>query len=151
MPYLRNSIVYDHDFWYISVKWWYLQVFIFIFLIFSFLGLLGGWKDKKQLKKKNNNYIRHTPYLRNSIAYDHDFWYTCVKWWYLQVLFFIFSKFWFFGLLGGSKGKKIAQNDKRPCPLHFISQEPYIIWSWFMVRMCKRLISLGVFYIFSKF
>ena len=23
-----------------------------------------------------NNYIRHTPYLRNSIAYDHDFWHT---------------------------------------------------------------------------
>ena len=25
------------------------------------------------------------PYIRNSIAYDHDFWYTCVKWWYHQV------------------------------------------------------------------
>ena len=26
---------------------------------------------------------------------------------------FIFSKFWFFGLLGGSKGKTKAQNDKK--------------------------------------
>ena len=28
---------------------------------------------------KNNNYIRYTPYLKNNIAYNHDFWYTCVK------------------------------------------------------------------------
>ena len=40
---------------------------------------------------------------------------------------------------------------KKNCPSHFISQEPYIIWSWFMVFMCKRIISPGIFYIFSKF
>ena len=28
---------------------------------------------------KDNNYIRYMPYLQNSIAYDHDFWYTFVK------------------------------------------------------------------------
>ena len=28
-------------------------------------------------------------------------------------VFFIFSKFWFCGLLGGSKYKKMAQNDKK--------------------------------------
>ena len=26
-------------------------------------------------KVKNNNYTHHVAYLRNSIAYDHDFWY----------------------------------------------------------------------------
>ena len=42
----------------------------------------------------------------------------------------------------------MAQNDKTLCPLHFISQEPYIIWSWFMVvHLCKGIISPGVFYI----
>ena len=46
------------------------------------------------------------PYLRNSIAYDHDFWYTSVKWWYLSVFFFFFLKFSFFRLLGGKRGKK---------------------------------------------
>ena len=51
------------------------------------------------------------------------------------VIFFIFSKLWFFGLLGGSKGK----TDKKLSPLH-LSQEPYIIWSWFMVHMCKRIV-----------
>ena len=30
-------------------------------------------------QNENSNYIRHAPYLWNSIADDHDFWYTCVK------------------------------------------------------------------------
>ena len=42
-----------------------------------------------------NDYICHAPYLRNILTYDHDFWYTCVKWWYLQVFFhFLFLIFW---------------------------------------------------------
>ena len=41
-----------------------------------------------------------TPYLRNRTSSNHNFWYTCVKWWYLGV-FFIFLKFLFFGLLRG--------------------------------------------------
>ena len=36
--------------------------------------------------------------LRNSVAYDHDFWYTFVKWWYLQAFFFSFL--WNFNFLG---------------------------------------------------
>ena len=26
-------------------------------------------------------------YLRNCTSCDHSFWYTCVKWWYLQLIF----------------------------------------------------------------
>ena len=40
------------------------------------------------------------PYLRKHTLCDHSFWYTCVKWWYLQ--FFVFFSFFFklfFGLL----------------------------------------------------
>ena len=44
-----------------------------------------------------DNYIHHMPYHRNSIAYDHDFWYTCVEWWYLQKVFTISGKFQFRG------------------------------------------------------
>ena len=114
--------------------------------------------------------------------------------------FFIFSKFSFSRLLGGVKGQKIAQNDKKILSVmldisgtihhviiicdaqmyndkspgifflffqnfHFLgcwegqrakmaqneSRELYIIWSKFMVCVCKRIISPGVFYIFSKF
>ena len=28
---------------------------------------------------KNKNYMRHMPYFRDSMAYDHDFWHTCAK------------------------------------------------------------------------
>ena len=47
-------------------------------LKFSFLGLLGGKRAKNSPKWKTT--ICHAPYLRNSIAYDHNFWYTFVKW-----------------------------------------------------------------------
>ena len=39
--------------------------------------------------------IRRALYLRNCASCDQKFWYTHVKWWYLQVFFP------FFGLLGG--------------------------------------------------
>ena len=42
-------------------------------------------------------------------------------------VFFIFSKFWFSGFLGGGvKGQKMTQNEKKSL-LCFISEEPYII------------------------
>ena len=91
------------------------------------------------------------PYLRNSIAYDHDFWYTCVKWWYLQVVVFQFLKILLFGVVRGVKGQKAVQNDKICCLSHFISLEPYIIWLSFMVHLCKMLIYPSIFFIFSKF
>ena len=47
--------------------------------------------------------------------------------------------------MSGDKGQKMAQNDKKLCPLYFISQEPYMIWSWFMAHMCKRIVSAGNF------
>ena len=66
-------------------------------------------------------------------------------------VFFIFSKFWFFGLLGGVKMQKKVQNDKKVCLPHSISQEPYIIWLSFMVHMCKLIISSVFFFIFQNF
>ena len=44
--------------------------------------------------------IHCTPYLWNHTSSDHNLWYTCVKWWYLQG-FFSFFKFWIFQLLVG--------------------------------------------------
>ena len=41
------------------------RIFLIFFLNFDFLGC--------------NGYIRYMPYLRNSIAYEHNYWYTCVK------------------------------------------------------------------------
>ena len=54
---------------------------------------------------------------------------------------FFFCKFWFYGLLMGKNGPKWQKS---------MSQEPYMIWSWFMVHICKRIISPGVSYIFFQ-
>ena len=103
-----------------------------------------------------NNYICNVPCLRSSIAYDHDFWYTSVKWWYLQVFWVFFSffflfflRFSFFRLLGGKRAKNGSRWQKNL--VNFISQEPYITWLSFMVHLCKMMISPSVFFIFSKF
>ena len=76
--YPRKCTSFDRNFWYPYMKWWYLQVFI---------------------------YMCHIPYLRNSIAYDHDFWYTCLKWG-ISMHFFHFFKILVFWVVSGVKGKK---------------------------------------------
>ena len=99
-PYLRNRTSSDHNFWYTYVKWWYLQGFFSFFQNFDFLGFFQQIlyiKGDKWPKMKNNNYICHTPYLRNRTSSDHNFWYTYVKWWYLQVFFSFFKNLDFLG------------------------------------------------------
>ena len=93
------------------------------------------------------NYVCHASYLKNHTSYDHHLCHMYVKW-YLQV-FFYFSKFRFFKLLGGVKRQKTVQNDKKFCLSRCISQEPYIIWLSFMVQMCKMIISTAVFFNFK--
>ena len=91
------------------------------------------------------------PYLRNCTSSNHNFWYTCGKWWYLQVFF---SFFWNFGFLGCYGGKRAKNNPKWKITITYvnaISQEQYSIWSWFLIHLCKMMISPGFFFIFLKF
>ena len=125
------------------------DVFFHFFEILIFWAVKGV-KGQKKPKMKNNNSICHAPYLRNSRAYDHVFWYTGLKWWYLQVFFQLF-KILIFGVVVGVRWQKMVQNDKKFCLSHFISQEPYIIWLSSMVHMCKMIISPGIFFSFLKF
>ena len=76
--------------------------------VFSFFWncAVRGVKVQKKPKMKSNNCICHVPDLRKSIAYDHDFWCTCVKWWYLRNFFFIVLKFSFSGCYRGKSAKK---------------------------------------------
>ena len=85
VPYLRNFMAYDDDFWYTCGKWWYLRAFLSFFQNFDFLGKRAKSTPKWKI-------ISHVPCLNNSIAYDHNFWYTCVKW-CLQAFssFFVFN------------------------------------------------------------
>ena len=67
---------------------------------------------------KNKNYIQNMPYLRNSKAYDHDFWYTwydhdfgdtCIKWWCLQAFHSFFQNLDFFWVVSEVKGQKMSK------------------------------------------
>ena len=78
--------------------------------------------------------IRRSPYLRNRTSRDHDFWYTCIKWWYLQQLFSFFqnsdfSGFWEAGRgTGGTAGgwcdkrRKMTHNYQFQSATHYISR-----------------------------
>ena len=89
------------------------------------------------------------PYLRNSIACDHYFWYTCVNE-DISRCCFQFFKILIFQVFQ-VRGQETVQNDKKFCQSCFISCEPYIMWLSFMVDLCKMIISAGVFFSFSKF
>ena len=60
-------------------------------------------------------------------------------------IFFIFSKIWFSRSSGGSKSKKWPKITTNSV-LHVIFQDPRIIWSSFIVDMCKRIIFPDVFF-----
>ena len=130
------------------------EFFFFIFFIFSFFfffeiwfsGLLGQKIAQKDKKLCLLCLVSHEPYIIWSSFLVHN----CKMIIYPGGIFYFF-KFFIFSIVRRVKGLKIAHNDKKICLLHFISQEPYIIWSSFMVHMCKKIISLVVFYIFSKF
>ena len=137
--------------------------------------VVSGVKGQKM--PQNDKKLSQTSYLRNHTSYDCHIWYTYVKWIFIfskflfsrslggkrakngpklenkvhkckmimsPVVLFIFSKFWVFWIVGRVKMTKTSV-----C-CGFISQEPYIIWSVFMVHICKRIISPSFFYIFSK-
>ena len=80
------------------------QVF-FIFSNFWFFHIVSGVRGQKWPRMTKNS-VCCAPYLRNQRSYDHYFWYINVKMIISPGFFFIFSKFRFFALLGGSKGKK---------------------------------------------
>ena len=52
--------------------------FSFFFEVLFFWSVRGV-KGQKIAQNEKKKYIRHTPYVRNSIAYDYDLWYNCVK------------------------------------------------------------------------
>ena len=61
----------------------------------------------KKLSKVTKNYVCLTPYLRNQAFIYCDFWYTCVKWWYLQLILSLF-KILILGFFRGVKGQKMT-------------------------------------------
>ena len=66
-------------------------------------------------------------------------------------VFLQFFKILIFWVVSGVKQQNTVQNEKKCSLSHFIFWEPYIIWLPFILHLCKMIISLGVFFIFSKF
>ena len=64
---------------------------------------------------------------------------------------FFFLIFQNFDFLGQLKWQKMAQNDKKLCLSHSVSQELYIIQLWFLVHIFKMMISPAKFFIFQNF
>ena len=62
--------------------------------------------------------------------------------------YFDFRNHWGAGVV---KGWNMVQNDKKLCLPHSLSQEPYITWLWFLVHMCKMMISPANFFIIQNF
>ena len=85
--------------------------FFEIWIFWVVRGGGGGGGVKGQKIAQNKKYISHVPYFRNSTAYDHDFWYTCVNNDLSRPFFHLFEVF-FFQVVWGVKGQKIAQNEK---------------------------------------
>ena len=118
-----------------------------------FSGLPRGEKGKKCTKLTKIS-VCCTLYFRNHTSYYLYLRYTCM---YKRIIspdiLFIFFKILIFGIIMGMgvvKRQKMAQNDKKFCLSHFLSQKPYIIWLWFLVQMCKMIISLQQVFLFFK-
>ena len=126
-PCLSNSIVYDHDFCYTCVKWWFLQVFFYFFEIFIFQAVKVGRGVKR---------AKSSPKWKITMI--------SVMWWYFQVFLSLFWNLIFWAVRGWPNMTK-----KKICLLQLMSQKPYIIWLSFMVHLCK-MVSLGFFFNFFK-
>ena len=69
----------------------------------------------------------------------------------ISIYFFHFFKILIFLVVRRVKWQKMAQNDKKFCLSHSISQELYLIWLWFLAHWYKIMVSPAIFFIFSKF
>ena len=62
-------------------------------------------------------------------------------------MFFSFLlKFWFFRLLRGKRAKNSPKWQIKITSDMCLSQEQYSIWSWFLVNLCKMMISPSIFF-----
>ena len=96
---------------------------------------------------QNDKKILHVmPYISGVITHHMIFIYDMV-----QVCKRIISPGFFLHFPSGVKGQKPIQNDKKICLSHSISQKASIIWSSFLVHLCKMMTLPDANFILSKF
>ena len=93
-----------------------------------------------------------TIFFRNHC--DHNFWYTCVKWWYLQVVFFffIFVLIYFFGLLGGGgeQGRKYPKMKNKNCICHALYLRNSLVYDRLIMIFGTFLTYIQAFFSFLQ-
>ena len=146
-PYIRNHTSYDRHLWHTSLKWWYLQVFFYFFQILIF-QVVSRVKSEKLTQNDKKFCLSCSMSQEPYIIWSSLVIRKCKMIISLGFSFFFFFLFWFFGLLGGWKGKKWPKMTKN-CPFCLTSQELCIMWSWFLVHICKMMTSPDSFFIFS--
>ena len=98
-PYLGKHTSYHRIFWCSRCFFHFFKILIF----WVFRGV------KRQKMVENDKKFCLTLYTRKRTSYDCGFWYTCVKWWYLQQVFF----FHFFKILIFQVFQSSSVNAKR--------------------------------------
>ena len=123
----------------------------FFFSIFQSLDFLGcqGIKVQKWPKMTKNSLL-HLIFQEPYIIWSSFMVHMYVQKDNISRHFIHFFKNLIFGIISGVKGQKMAQNDKKFCLSHSVSQELYIIWLWFLVHMCKMTIPPAIFSFFQK-
>ena len=119
-----------------------------VFLIFQNFDFLGweGQRAKNHPKWQRTLFV--VPYISGAIHHMIFMYGTHVLKDNISRFFYFFSQISIFGVNSVVKGQKMAQNDKKVCLLHSISQEAYIIWLWFLAHMCKIMIYPAFFFFF---
>ena len=117
-----------------------------VFLYFHFLGCYAGKRAKNCTKWKWQLYLSCNLPQEQCSLWSWLLVHLCKMIICLSGLFYIFI-FW---AVMGVKGQEMAQNAKKKCLLHFMYQEPYILWLSFIVDFCKMMISPGFFFHFFE-
>ena len=92
------------------------QPCILLSFYFSFVLFLGGHPPlcvTFSVRMSVCLSVCRAPYPRNRTSSNHNIWYTCVKWSYIQPFFSFFWNFDFLGCYGGKRAKNCpTQNQK---------------------------------------
>ena len=86
---------------------WNVNIFRRFFSIFQNFDFLGGQRGERAKNGPRwQKILSVAPYISGVIYHDLHLWYTCMYKRMLSLgIFFIFSKFWFSGSLGGERAK----------------------------------------------
>ena len=123
---------------------------LYVFQILDFV--VNNGEKKQKMAWNNKKLCLQALYIWVSIHHMIMLFYcTSLKWWHSRCFFHFFKilLLWFARKTERVKKAKNGPKWQKILP-HFVSQELYLIWLWFLVLMCKMMISPANFFIFLK-